>query len=248
MIPPPAIPLRQRRKLLSAFEEFAALHTRYKVSYGIPLPIREAYPNGRLPLSSGRSKTMLPLEQRRSRFDNIPDSNPSGQGSGIFSRPLSEYLPGGHSSGALNRSSSVSSQIDMTSPILPQRPGSAVIAQVAPTSASAPLTRTQSYNGLHSRPLLPPSPGTAVMSNYFSNLSLSGFAGEPVDTQANKGSDRQSIRSSASSMRNGVASGDEKEASSNCTSANTSDSEKKDVSREVWPYSIGYWFVCSAVD
>jgi hypothetical protein len=49
-------------------------------------------------------------------------------------------------------------------------------------------------------------------------------------------------------MRNGVASGDEKEASSNCTSANTSDSEKKDVSREVWPYSIGYWFVCSAVD
>lgn len=225
--------MRQRRKLLSAFEEFAALHIRYKIPYGIPLPIREAYPNGRLPLSSGRSKTMLPLDQRRLRFDNFADTSTYGNGSGIFSKPLSEYLPGSQSSGAFHKlSTASSSQINMTAPILPQRPGSAVIAQAGPPLASTPsVARTQSYNGLHTRPMLPPSPGTAVMSNYFSNKSVGTMASESTDMQTNKsGMDRQSIRSSASSTRNSAVNGDTKEMNSSSASGSASDSEKKDVS------------------
>lgn len=230
MIPPPSIPVRQRRKLLSGFEEFAALHTRYKIPYGIPLSVREAYPNGRLPLSNGRSKTMLPLEQRRPRFDNIADNHPYGQSSGIFSRPLSEYLTGNQSVGSLNKYPTGSSEVDITAAMLPQRPGSAVIAQVtAPTPSTPPLSRAQSYSGLHSRPMLPPSPGTTMMSSYFSNISATTVASESVNGQGNRPLGGHSNSSSISS-RNGILGIDDSDmTSSGITSASTSDTEKREV-------------------
>ncbi|KAI8576404.1 hypothetical protein K450DRAFT_257121 [Umbelopsis ramanniana AG] len=229
MIPPPSIPVRQRRKLLSGFEEFAALHTRFKIPYGIPLPVREAYPNGRLPLSNGRSKTMLPLEQRRPRYDNIADNHTYGQGSGIFSRPLSEYLTGNQSVGSLSKFPTGSSEVDITAAMLPQRPGSAVIAQVtAPTPSTPPLSRAQSYSGLHSRPMLPPSPGTTIMSSYFSNMSATTAATESANGQGNRAQGGHSNSSSISS-RNGVLGMDDSDmTSSGITSGSTSDTEKRE--------------------
>jgi hypothetical protein len=233
MIPPPSIPLRQRRKLLSAFEEFSALHSRYRIPYGIPLPVREAYPNGRLPLSNGRSKTMLPLEQRRPRYDTIVESQPSGQTSSIFSRPLSEYLIGSQSLGSMNKlSATSSSEVDITAAMLPQRPGSAVIAQVtAPSPSTPPLSRAQSYSGLHSRNTLSPSPGTTAMSSYFSNLSATTVANETVNTQGNRLSVGHSNSSSISS-KNGIPGSEDNDLNSSTTSISTSDTEKRDVSHD----------------
>ncbi|KAI9476079.1 MAG: AEX-3 domain-containing protein [Benjaminiella poitrasii] len=51
------IPDRQRRKLQSALEQYAPLHTKYKIPYGIPLSVQYAYPKGKMMLNCSRSKT-----------------------------------------------------------------------------------------------------------------------------------------------------------------------------------------------
>lgn len=50
------IPDRQRRKLQSALEQYAPLHTKCKIPYGVPLPVQNVYPKGKMILNCSRSK------------------------------------------------------------------------------------------------------------------------------------------------------------------------------------------------
>lgn len=50
------IPDRQRRKLQSALEQYAPLHTKCKIPYGVPLNVQCVYPKGKMMLNCSRSK------------------------------------------------------------------------------------------------------------------------------------------------------------------------------------------------
>ncbi|CAG8559961.1 2642_t:CDS:10 [Ambispora leptoticha] len=64
---PPQIPPRQRKKLLQALEAYAPLHSHYNTSYGVPLYVQQAYPNGRFTPLCSKSK----MFEKNSRITSV---------------------------------------------------------------------------------------------------------------------------------------------------------------------------------
>ncbi|CEG77253.1 hypothetical protein RMATCC62417_12039 [Rhizopus microsporus] len=121
------LPERQRRKLQSALEQYAPLHTRYKIPYGVPLPVQNTFPKGKLILHCSRSRTTdVYVSPAR-----LPRDSESSDTTSIWSNPASLISNSlGLSSNVSTRSSNESSGTSYESkedptPSLPQFPGSA---------------------------------------------------------------------------------------------------------------------------
>ncbi|ORY98199.1 hypothetical protein BCR43DRAFT_437358 [Syncephalastrum racemosum] len=153
---PPMIPDRQRRKLQSALDQYAGMHSRFKVPYGVPVSVKEAFPNGRMLLSCGRSKIQntfdAPSTQRNSDASDFSASIWSGSSisnnkrlSGIWSSTASSH--------SNDSSSSLPISLDMPTPSLPQYPGTAKLAATpqASTSSSSLSTPPMSPTTAQSR-------------------------------------------------------------------------------------------------
>ncbi|KAL9544184.1 hypothetical protein MBANPS3_007762 [Mucor bainieri] len=175
-----ALPDRQRRKLQSALEQYAPLHTRCKIPYGVPLPVQSTFPKGKMILNCTRSRaTDVFISPARPR-----DSESSDTTSSVWSHPasfMSKPSAGFWSSNASTRSSnesatSVSNSAALPPKItteqqqqhhtLPQFPGSAMLSTGAGNYASS------STSSLHSPPMSPIRP-TASIQSTSSNLSRS---------------------------------------------------------------------------
>jgi hypothetical protein len=187
------IPDRQRRKLHIALEQYAPLHTRSKVPYGVPLSVQVTYPKGKLMLNCGRSKTkdvfISPAQQEQPRNSEASDT-PSlwSHSTSLISRQ------GLWSSNASTRSSNDSTaslpaqnEASASTPTLPQFPGSAMLSTSAgnysPSSKSPPMTplykapSLQSMSALslsHSSPqqrssLPPPATASPTLDGYKAN-------------------------------------------------------------------------------
>lgn len=163
------IPDRQRRKLQSALEQYAPLHTKSKIPYGVPLPIQYTFPKGKMILNCSRSKTtdafISPAKQ--------PRNSESSDATSIWSHPASLVSrPSGFwSSNASTRSSnesntSVSVNASDGPPNLPQFPGSALLSTSVGNYASS------SNTSLHSPPMSPIRT-TASIQSIKSSLSTS---------------------------------------------------------------------------
>ncbi|KAI9304028.1 AEX-3 domain-containing protein [Cunninghamella echinulata] len=88
----PMLPDRQRRKLQASIELHCPLHNKYRVPYGIPLSMQTAFPNGRLLLSSNKSKSQEPIETpaARHRMSEASDNSSVWSGSKMsWQLPLS---------------------------------------------------------------------------------------------------------------------------------------------------------------
>lgn len=171
------IPDRQRRKLQSALEQYAPLHTKSKVPYGVPLPVQCTFPKGKMILNCSRSKTtdvFISPAQRNSE---------SSDATSIWSHPASLVSrPSGFwSSNASTRSSNESSTSASASTSaaaaaaavssdgshnVPQFPGSALLSTSAGNYASS------SNTSLHSPPMSPIR-ATASIQSIKSSLSNS---------------------------------------------------------------------------
>lgn len=165
------IPDRQRRKLQSALEQYAPLHTKSKIPYGVPLPIQCTFPKGKLILNCSRSKsTDAFISPAR-----LPRDSESSDATSIWSHPASLVSrPSGFwSSNASTRSSNESATSD--APNLPQYPGSALLS----TSAG---NYTSSNTSLHSPPMSPIRT-TASIQSIQSSLSTSSLPRTPNQQQ-----------------------------------------------------------------
>ncbi|KAI8047466.1 hypothetical protein BDF21DRAFT_441699 [Thamnidium elegans] len=161
------IPDRQRRKLQSALEQYAPLHTKSKIPYGVPLPIQCTFPKGKLILNCSRSKsTDIFISPAR-----LPRDSESSDATSIWSHPASLVSrPSGFwSSNASTRSSNESAASD--APNLPQYPGSALLSTSTGNYAS-------SNNSLHSPPMSPTRTAASIQSIQ-SSLSTSSLPRTP---------------------------------------------------------------------
>ncbi|CAO3682152.1 unnamed protein product [Rhizopus stolonifer] len=173
------LPNRQRRKLQVALEQYAPLHTRCKIPYGVPLTVQHTFPKGRLMLRCNRSKTtdiyispsQLPRDSESSDTTSIWSnttsfmSNPFGMSSNISVQSSTE--------------SSTSYEDDLV-PSLPQLPGSAFFS-----------SKFASTTSLQSPPVSPLRPSISSSSlNHHQRVSV------PV-TAANPGKGQNSYRKSS---------------------------------------------------
>lgn len=164
------IPDRQRRKLQSALEQYAPLHTKCKIPYGVPLPIQCTFPKGKLILNCSRSKStdifISPARQ--------PRDSESSDATSIWSHPASLVSkPSGFwSSNTSTRSSNESATSASDTPNLPQYPGSALLS----TSTG---NYTSSNTSLHSPPMSPIRT-TASIQSIQSSLSTSSLPKTPI--------------------------------------------------------------------
>lgn len=187
-----SIPDRQRRKLQSALEQYAPLHTRCKIPYGIPLPIQCTFPKGKMILNCTRSKaTDIFISPAKSRDSESSDTT------SVWSHPASFMSkPSGFwSSNASTRSSNESStSISNTTPTkssspippklntndhtLPQYPGSAMLSTSAGNYASS------STSSLHSPPMSPIRPTASIQSMQSTSSNLSRSPSQRVSMPA----------------------------------------------------------------
>ncbi|ORX54396.1 DENN-domain-containing protein [Hesseltinella vesiculosa] len=105
------LPDRLRRKLQMALDTHCSLHTRCRVPYGVPLSVQSAFPNGRLLLTSHRSKVPMP-------YDSGSSSNSTTR---HYMTRSAQHLPNGTATpNNSSTSSSLASQITATT--TPMRP------------------------------------------------------------------------------------------------------------------------------
>lgn len=127
------IPDRQRRKLQAALEQYAPLHTKCRISYGIPLPVQCVYPKGKMVLNCNRSKSTDKFISPAKPRDSISSDTTSilSLTGSLISKP-SEFLSmvGSHSS--IESASS-----DALNNTHPQLPGSAMLSTSAGNYASS---------------------------------------------------------------------------------------------------------------
>ncbi|KAI9495919.1 AEX-3 domain-containing protein [Zychaea mexicana] len=155
------IPDRQRKKLYTAIEQYAPLHgSRHRIPYGVPLSIKEMFPNSRMLLSCGRSKVQNTYDapqrtSNTSEFSNsIWSNNTTVASGGTSGRPLSGLWSSNASTRSSNDSStSLSTSLDVPLPAMPQYPGSVKLATQGSASTSSlhtpPMSPTASKNRLH---------------------------------------------------------------------------------------------------
>ncbi|KAI9247713.1 AEX-3 domain-containing protein [Phascolomyces articulosus] len=156
-----SIPDRQRRKLYTAIEQYAPLHnSRHRIPYGVPLSVKEMFPNSRMLLSCGRSKVQNTFDapQRSSNVSEFSNSIWSNNTTASTTTGTSRRLSGLWSSNTSTRSSndsstSLSTSLDVPLPALPQYPGSVKLATQGSASTSSlhtpPMSPTASKNRLH---------------------------------------------------------------------------------------------------
>ncbi|KAI9318757.1 AEX-3 domain-containing protein [Dichotomocladium elegans] len=175
---PLAIPDKQRRKLYSALEQYAPLHgARYRIPYGVPLSVRELFPNSRMLLSCGRSKVQssydapsISRNSDASEFSHSIWSNTGSVASNNTGRRLSGFWSSNNSTKSSNDSStSLPASVDTTHPqypgtvklaILPQASTSSSSLHTPPTSPTVSKTRAhqrsprsvQRHGSTHSQP------------------------------------------------------------------------------------------------
>ncbi|KAI8139770.1 AEX-3 domain-containing protein [Fennellomyces sp. T-0311] len=204
------IPDRQRRKLYTAIEQYAPLHgSRYRIPYGVPLSVKEMFPNSRMLLSCGRSKVQNTYDapQRTSNVSEFSNSIWSNNTT-TSGRPLS----GIWSSNASNRSSndsstSLSTSLDVPLPAMPQYPGSVKLAKQGSASTSSlhtpPMSPTVSKNRLHHHHPSSQRSSMAVQRHGSTHSSRSDIVRRSESTSqpaANNG--RSSMQSSSSDSSN----------------------------------------------
>lgn len=159
----PPLPDRQRRKLQAALEQYAPLHTTYRIPYGVPLSVRETFPNGRMLLSCGRSRVQSTFDTpsgtiRRSEPSEFRSSVWSNGTSASSNRPLSGFWSSNVSTQSSNDSStSLPLSLDLPPPALPQYPGTAKIA--------GDLKASSSTSSLHTPPRSPTTPNRPSTAN-----------------------------------------------------------------------------------
>ncbi|KAI8377993.1 AEX-3 domain-containing protein [Radiomyces spectabilis] len=150
------LPDRQRRKLQLSLEQYAPLHTRSKVPYGVPLTIKEAFPKGRMMLNCHRSKaqelsTSLPRKSESSANHSIW-SNPAS----VLSRPLSGFWSANESIRSSN-DSDISFAPDIPTPVMPQHPSNAKLASTTSVSSNTHASSSSSFAAARSNQQLPRS-------------------------------------------------------------------------------------------
>ncbi|KAI7893814.1 AEX-3 domain-containing protein [Mucor mucedo] len=175
------IPDRQRRKLQSALEQYAPLHTKSKIPYGVPLPVQCTFPKGKMILNCSRSKTTDVFISPAQRNSESSDATSIwSHSASLVSRPSGFW-----SSNASTRSSNESSTSASAS-----TPAASALSSAAAAAAS-------SADGSHN---IPQFPGSALLStsagNYASSSSTSLHSPpmSPIRTTASI----QSIKSSLS--------------------------------------------------
>ncbi|KAF7726210.1 hypothetical protein EC973_009008 [Apophysomyces ossiformis] len=143
------IPERQRRKLQASMGQYASMHTRSRVPYGVPLTTRETFPNGRLLLQCLRPKSqdpfISPAQPRSSESSDLHSirSHPPS----TLSRPLSGFWSVNGSSRTSNDSSiSLPAMIDLPAPSMPQFPGFAKLASNPQGTVSSTSLHMQNVN------------------------------------------------------------------------------------------------------
>lgn len=171
------IPERQRRKLQAALEQYAPMHTKCKIPYGVPLPVQCTFPKGKLILNCSRSKStdvfISPARQPRDSESSDVTSIWSHSAS-FMSRP-SGFWSSNVSTRSSNDSSSsvtVNGTDNNDTPHLPQYPGSAMLSTSAGNYASS------STSSLHSPPMSPIRPATSIQSIQ-SSISTSSLSRSP---------------------------------------------------------------------
>ncbi|KAI9272513.1 AEX-3 domain-containing protein [Sporodiniella umbellata] len=168
------LPNRQRRKLQVALEQYAPLHTRCKIPYGVPLSAQHAFPKGKLMLRCNRSKTtdiyVSPAQLPR-------DSESSSDTNSIWSNTTSFISnPFGMSSNMSVQSSTESNtscEEDVV-PGLPQLPGSAFFSNnvtSTPSLSSPPLRPSVSTSSLGSRLSMPVTAANPGINNSYRKAS-----------------------------------------------------------------------------
>ena len=147
------IPDRQRRKLQAALEQYAPMHTKCKIPYGVPLPVQCTFPKGKLMLNCSRSKStdiwVSPARQPRDSESSDINSLLSHSAS-FMSRPSGFWSSNASTRSSNDSSSSVAiNGTNHTTPSAPQFPGSAML------STSAGNYTSSSSTSLHSPPMSP---------------------------------------------------------------------------------------------
>lgn len=172
------IPERQRRKLQAALEQYAPMHTKCKIPYGVPLPVQCTFPKGKLILSCSRSKStnvfISPAKQPRDSESSDVTSIWSHSAS-FMSRPSGFWSSNVSTRSSNDSSSSVTANGNTDhhdTPHLPQFPGSAMLSTSAGNYASS------STSSLHSPPMSPIRPATSIQSIQ-SSMSTSSLSRSP---------------------------------------------------------------------
>lgn len=171
------IPDRQRRKLQSALEQYAPLHTKCKIPYGVPITVQCTFPKGKMILNCNRSKTtdifISPARQ--------PRESESSDNTSVWSHPASIMSkPSGFwSSNTSTRSSNESSNSatgcgDKHAHSLPQYPGSAMLSMSAGNYAAS----TSANSSPQMSPIRPVASIQSIQSS-MSTSSLSKFSPKP---------------------------------------------------------------------
>lgn len=151
------IPERQRRKLQSGLEQYAPLHTKCKVPYGVPLPVQCAFPKGKMVLNCSRSKTTDVFISPAARQPRTSESSSDNISLWSLSRPWSSTT-----------STRTSNDSTISTPHLPQYPGSAILSTSTGNYASS------SSSSLHSPPLSPLKTTPSIQS-FQTSLSTSSI-------------------------------------------------------------------------
>src|SRR4051812_13547833 len=82
------LPSKNRKKLLSAMERYAPMHSQFSVPYGVPLYIQEAYPHDHLTLTCNKSKIKPMSTTTVYQNDSVPTSESSLSTISSSSRPV----------------------------------------------------------------------------------------------------------------------------------------------------------------
>ena len=196
--PTVSIPDRQRKKLYTAIEQYAPLHnSRHRIPYGVPLSVKEMFPNSRMLLSCGRSKVQntfdTPQQQRSSNvseFSNSIWSNNNtistiassyNNNNGSTGRRLSGLWSSNTSTRSSNDSStSLSTSLDVPLPTLPQYPGSVKLAGQGTSSTSS----------LHTPPMSPTASKSRQMQHHHHPASAAASPRAPSMPLQRHGSTR----------------------------------------------------------
>ncbi|CAO0799383.1 unnamed protein product [Mucor circinelloides] len=187
-----SIPDRQRRKLQSALEQYAPLHTKCKIPYGVPLPVQCTFPKGKMILNCTRSKAtdifISPAKPRDSESSDTTSvwshpasfmSKPSGfWSSNASTRSSNESATSISNTTPIKSNTPIPPKINTTEHMLPQFPGSAMLSTSAGNYASS------STSSLHSPPMSPIRPTASIQSIQSTSSNLSRSPNQRVSMPA----------------------------------------------------------------
>ncbi|KAI8990046.1 hypothetical protein BDB01DRAFT_717940 [Pilobolus umbonatus] len=160
------IPERQRRKLQAALEQYAPLHTRCKIPYGVPITVQQSYPRGKMILNCNRSTIsdayVSPAHQHR-KSESSDGTSIWSHNASVISKP-SEFWSTTGSTRTSDESSISLGDINSRAPHLPQFPGLAML------STSVGNYSTSSKSSINSLPMNHIHP-TLSMQSSLSNSS-----------------------------------------------------------------------------